>query len=204
MVKVSQKTRRGQRGPLRRHSVPQSVPLSCAQFRATGRTRALSGYAGALHTQVCGCARARARVSNCMQLFLGLVKHNGTKWGKRVVGGVYKTYNPETQLLKPHGRPVNRLLTCLPTPAIFCFFPFSLSACLPGVQAAWRSVKATSLGAHIGPSPNDGSRSAVRAGSTTPRSIEGRCPPAPLATSGCSRATSKCHPPRMARHLPVQ
>ena len=150
-------------------------------------------------------ARAgRARVFPIACSFLGLVKHNGTKWGKRVVGGVYKTYNPENQLLKPHGRPVNRLLTCLPTPAIFCFFPFSLSACLPGVQAAWRSVKATSLGAHIGPSPNDGSRSAVRAGSTTPRSIEGRCPPAPLATSGCSRATSKCHPPQMARHLPVQ
>ena len=206
MVKVSHEDEAWSKGtattPLRPSIRPSFLRTVQGYWSNPRAQRVRRGFA---HAGMWVCA-PRARVFPIACSFLGLVKHNGTNWGKRVVGGVglqnIQPGNSITQAPRTSSKPV----TYLPTYTRYLLFLSLLALRLPvrGDHAAWRSVKATSLGAHIGPSPNDGSRSAVRAGSTTPRSIEGRCPPAPLATSGCSRATSKCHPPQMARHLPVQ
>ena len=110
------------RGRPRRHSIPQSVPL----FLAHGSgplpcTRALSEYAGASHTQVRGCARARVFPITCN--FVGLVKHSGTEWV--TVGREKKNTTRKNNYLSPLD--VQSPVTYLPT-YTRCLFFFPLLA----------------------------------------------------------------------------
>ena len=163
--------RRGHGERPRRHSIPQSVPL----FLAHGSgplpcTRALSEYAGASHTQVRGCARARVFPITCN--FVGLVKHSGTEWV--TVGREKKNTTRKNNYVSPSN--VQSPVSYLPTyTRCFIFSPplaLRLPQCAIGMALGQGHV---SRGAHWVVAQRR-SRSAVGAGSTGPRSIEGRCP----------------------------
>ena len=189
------------RGRPRRHSIPQSVPL----FLAHGSgllpcTRALSEYAGASHTQVCGCARARVFPITCN--FVGLVKRSGTEWG--TVGREKKNTTRKNNYLSPSD--VQSPVSYLPTyTRCFIFFSsFSLSAC-PSVPSEWRSAKGTFQGAHIGSSPNEVLGAPLERDQQDPARSKDDAPGPSRDDAWLQQGDEQVpRPPCMARHLPVQ
>lgn len=94
--------------------------------------------------------RARARVFPIACSFLGLVKHNGTNWGKRVVGGVgfqnIQSGNSITQAPRTSSKPV----TYLPTYTRYLLFLSLLALRLPARGASGMALGQghVSRGAH--------------------------------------------------------